>query len=261
MATNELNKRNNEYIYKLSKIITAEDSGINKETVDNVLKNTKNQLLDAQKKGITATQLFGTVNQYVLDIKDPKGAATRKEKLKNVGKKSTNSKNTANSRTTKHLFEFDFKTEFFDTAGLLFIMFAFMYGITSIMNPKNATSMGIVSLISIAVLSGLVYVFSIRYITPNPKVLESKKPAWKKILAVIGLIASWMILFTLVAMVPKQFNPELPNGFLFVLAIIGLLVYLYWRKSTKLPKGFLVIGILAANASNLYKQNYEKGKK
>lgn len=264
MSENELSKKNADYIFRLKKAITADDSKIESVQVDEILSTTKNQLLEGQKKGQTAAQLFGTVNQYALDLKDPKGSAARRKKTQELAKGKPSAKQaTTDFMKQPNLFDFSFRTLAIDTTLELMIMFFGMYGITGMLAAKNsgAQQMGITTLIVLSVLTGILYSWISRFLTPNPKSTEPLRPAWKTILITLIVIAGWLLIFFLAAFIPSILNPKVPAVVLLVVAAALLVFYLNWKKRTGIPKGFLPIGTLSTTARMQYRQLHPKGAK
>ncbi|WP_143810592.1 DUF1129 family protein, partial [Oenococcus oeni] len=89
MTNSELSKRNQEFIFHLTKLLNNSKS-FNDEKTNSTLITVREKLLAGQKTGKTARQLFGTPSEFYQDLIDPKGAANRRRKLAQQGHKVNN---------------------------------------------------------------------------------------------------------------------------------------------------------------------------
>ncbi|MDN6968398.1 DUF1129 domain-containing protein [Oenococcus sp. UCMA 17063] len=262
MTNSELSKRNQEFLFHLTKLLNNSKS-FDDEKTNSTLIAVREKLLSGQKTGKTARQLFGTPSEYYQDLVDPKGAANRRKKLAQQGHKVNNPESTApRPRITQQLFDYGFGIEFVDTTWTLLIMFSALYAITgAVGSSKQSQGVGLITILLFSFISGAAYVFALRILTPDPSKKE-RLPIWQRLLYSLLILASWLILFTGVTwLIPVKFNPVLNSLWLFAIAIVAGVSYYFWNKSSALPRGILIIGSLATNSSVQYRQKYPKIKK
>ncbi|MDN6900094.1 DUF1129 family protein [Oenococcus sicerae] len=264
MTNSELSKRNQEFIFHLTKLLSQSKS-FNDEKTNSTIAELQEKLLTGQKTGKTARQLFGTPTEYFQDLTDPKAAAARRKKLAQQGHHQAAASSAADARRpkiTQQLFEYSFWTEFLDTAWTLLIMFSAMYALTAALgtSSKKVQGVGLVSLFVLSIVAGAVYVFATRVLSPDPSKKE-RRPVWQRILLLLLALAALFIVFTAATLLPAVINPALSALWLFIIAIVSGVSYYFWRKQSCLPKGILIIGSLATNATLQYRQKYPKAKK
>ncbi|MDR0899627.1 MAG: DUF1129 domain-containing protein [Lactobacillaceae bacterium] len=264
MANNDLSKKNEDYLFRLKKELSKDDK-IVPEKLDDVLKQTSTQLLEGQKQGKTAVQLFGTVSEYVLDIKDPKGASARRQRALQAARTSTvKQAQREDPMGGKNVFDFSFKTEFIDTTLTLAIMFSLFYAVSTLLSGTKQSAqagLGVISILGISLITGALYTMIARYVSSNPKDGASKKPIWIKIVSVIAMIVVWLGAFLLMSLIPSTINIPLNPIALAAIAAILFAIYRWWKPKSGLPKGLLVIGPLSTNATLQYREKYGKGVK
>ncbi|ABJ56113.1 DUF1129 domain-containing protein [Oenococcus oeni] len=262
MTNSELSKRNQEFIFHLTKLLNNSKS-FNDEKTNSTLITVREKLLAGQKTGKTARQLFGTPSEFYQDLIDPKGAANRRRKLAQQGHKVNNPASTAaRPRITQQLFDYGFGIEFIDTSWTLLIMFSALYAITgAIGSSKQSQSIGLITIFLFSLISGAAYVFVLRILTPDPSKKE-RIPIWQRLLYSLLILVSWLVLFTgVTSLIPVKFNPVLNSLWLFAIAVVAGVSYYFWNKKSSLPRGILIIGSLATNSSVQYRQKYPKIKK
>lgn len=264
MTNSELSKRNQEFIFHLTKLLKNSKS-FDDEKTDSTLSTVKQRLLEGQKKGRTARQIFGTPTEYFQDLIDPKGAALRRKRLASkIHTPAKNNKQTQSARQprfTQNLFQFSFWTEFVDTAWTLLTMFAVLYAITGLIPTKTRQDIGLLTLVFFSLITGAAYVLILRVLTPDPA-KDQKRPLIQRIGLTVSGILAWFVVFSAVSFaVPRWLNPSLNANWLILIAIAAGGSYYFWRKNSSLPRGFLVIGGLATNASLQYRQKHPKIKR
>lgn len=186
-----LTKRNAEYMYKFNQALagTKLTAAQKAETVNKMVQ----ELVEGQKSGKTARNMWGTVDQRVQTILNP---PKRKP---------------------------DPKRDYWPNAGynaLLFLMiFTFMYGIISFFPSKGHPQpvMGITGIIISAAIAGVGIPLVTMMFTPGVK---HKYSIWIRIAIMIVFVVVWMGVFTGAAMLPAVINPAL-NRYAYL--VLGLL--------------------------------------
>lgn len=185
-----LTKRSVQYVYDLRKRLSQE---LDMEDQEKAMAEILPELIAAQKKGITARQLFGPVDQKAKEIiegpeEEPK--------------------------------EMSFGMMWLDNTVIVFVFLAAMTGIMQVFNMKGS-AYGITSLLVSSVFGGLVFnmMYRLIYRYEKPGADKSKKPkTWKAILIIIALTFAWMIIFSASLMIPAAINPALNPIILLILA-------------------------------------------
>lgn len=191
MTNSELSKRNQEFIFHLTKLLSQSKS-FNDEKTNSTIAELQEKLLTGQKTGKTARQLFGTPTEYFQDLTDPKAAAARRKKLAQQGHHQAAASSAADARRpkiTEQLFEYSFWTEFLDTAWTLLIMFSAMYALTAALgtSSKKVQGVGLVSLFVLSIVAGAVYVFATRVLSPDPSKKRTAASLAKNTVIVVGV--------------------------------------------------------------------------
>ncbi|EHN58498.1 DUF1129 family protein [Oenococcus kitaharae] len=262
MANSELSKRNQEFVFHLTKLL-GESKSFDDDKTNSTISNVTEKLLAGQKTGQTARQLFGTPSEYYQDLVDPKGAAERRRKLAQMqqGKKAAPADRRARPKISEQLFDFSFWLEFIDTSWTLLIILAALYGLTMLTSNGRNQGVGVVTLFIWAIITGAAYVFVLRIVSPNPSKKE-RRPVWQRVLFTLVAGVVWVGAFSgLALIIPPVINPALNSAWLFTIAVVGAAVYYIWRRQSPLPKGILIIGSLATNAALKYREKYPKAKK
>ncbi len=200
----QLTKRNQQYIFDLNKALDA--ANLSEEEKVQALHEMLPVLVQEQKGGRTARQLYGTVSERTEAIlaEPTKAEETTKPVLMWV-----------------------------DNTLLILGVFGVMMGIVGLFSSKNTQVYGIVTLILMAMVGGWVFYLMYKYMYQyeRPGADKSKRPKlWKSILILIGSFFVWTAVISLSALLPSVINPVLDP---FVLVIIGgaaLLLRYYLKK-------------------------------
>ncbi|MEJ6400128.1 DUF1129 family protein [Nicoliella lavandulae] len=197
-----LTKRNAEYMFRFKQQLdqlnlTAEKK---RETVDSMVK----ELVDNQKSGATARNLYGTVEERIESIKNP---PRQKEPI------------LANywPNAVYNFFVF-------------FALFMVLYGIT-FMISKPATgqenSAGLVAVLIASALTGAGMPIITRLFDVN--VIHTHK-WYTRALLMIGMFIVWIAVFYSTALIPTAINPILPAVVDIILAVLSFAAS-FWIKS------------------------------
>ncbi|MHC5373198.1 DUF1129 domain-containing protein [Enterococcus sp. LJL120] len=201
----QLTKRNEQYIFDLKKSMNA--ANLSEADQAEALHDILPTLVEGQKKGITARQLYGTVSESV-------------EQIMNKPKESK-----VNAPVMMWLDNF-----------LLFLgIFAAIFGLMNqFAASSNSGSFGLVTLIVGAAAGGWVMYLMYKYVYQydRPGADKSKKPKmWKSMLLMVGATLIWLVAFTASGLLPAVINPVLDPIVMLVLgaAVLGLRWYLKKR--------------------------------
>ena len=191
---NQLSKRSAQYIYELKKALSTE---MNVENQERALNELLPKVVAEQKKGVTARQLLGPVDDCArLIIEGPK------EEPK----------------------EMPIWQMWLDNGLMIFVLLGAFSGVMGLFT-ENPMIIGIVSMIISAVIGGGIFYLMYRWIYQydRPGADRSKKPkTWKSILMIIALMFVWIAALQLsMVWLPQRFNPSLtPIWMLIVSALV-----------------------------------------
>ncbi|MDT2828662.1 DUF1129 domain-containing protein [Enterococcus viikkiensis] len=204
----KLTKRNEQYIFDLKKALKA--ANLTDEQTIIALNEMLPTLVEEQKTGKTARQLFGTVSERLEAI---------------VNKPVEQKKSTVASLM------------WLDNFLLLFGLLGILSGIMGLFVPRGtqaqSTSYGLTALVVASAVGGLIfymmYLFIYQYEQPGAD--KSKKPkTWKTILMLGSVTLVWFLVFNGAALLPASLNPILDPVVLIALAAIGLALRFYLKK-------------------------------
>lgn len=181
----QLTKRNEQYIFDLKKSLNA--ANLSEELQAVALSSILPELVEGQKTGKTARQLFGTVGErteLILAAPAPSKEGTMYEM-------------------------------WLDNSLLIFVFLTvLMAGVMPLLTKNAAASQqqGIISILVGAITGGyafyLIHKFVYRY--DRPGVDQTGRPGgFKSMLIMIGVMLVWMFLFMLSAFIPPIINPVL----------------------------------------------------
>ena len=212
----QLTKKNEQYIFDLNKALEAANLTETEKVV--ALHEMLPTLVEEQKVGKTARQLYGTVSERTDAIVN-----------KPVEQKRT---------TTASLM-------WLDNFLLIFGMLGLISGVMAMFIPKGtqAASYGLTALLVASALGGLIfymmYLFIYRFEYPGAD--RSQKPkTWKSMVMIACVTLVWLLVFNGAALLPRTLNPIIDP---FVLAILSLAALggRYYLK-----KRFNIVSSLAA---------------
>jgi len=209
-----LTKRNEEFMFQLGKQLDALNAKADKKA--QVIEETMTALVEGQKKGTTAKQLFGTPTAYAAEIVN--GPVRR-------GPQPQSS----------------YKLLALDNGLMFFNIFAFMFGLMSVFSPKSMAAdqtgtSGILAIILVAISGGLLFAWVTKALSPAKKG-EEKKPVWYKILSVVAALVAWIAIYFAASLLPGMINPTLPGIAYIVLAVLGFLADMYVRRRYNIVGG------------------------
>lgn len=194
----QLNKRNQQYLYDFDKAL--QEKNIAMEKSQSVKFEMMNTLIKAQKKGITAKQIYGTVSQQVTHV-----IAGPKEDL-------------SKPSSDFHLFV--------DGGLMLGSVFMIISGIT----PQQR--LGIVALLLNFLFAGLAMLIITK---SSPKYLGTTDIKNKKFLiryvgtTILGM-AIWMVGMIVIQFLPEVINPVFDGTIYVVLGLAALALRFYIKK-------------------------------
>lgn len=215
-----LTKRSEEFMYQLNKQL--DEQGIKQDKKPEALKTTIDTLLEGQKKGQTARQLFGT-------------PAEKADELINGPKKAP----VPASQSSFGLLATDNGLMFFSIFALLFgFMGTFQSKALKAQAATSGTS-GILAIILVAVFGGLLFAWVTKSIQPGSEKAKQHSMWYKIGVVAVGLVA-WIAIYFFVGFMPaKGINAQLPGLVYIVLAVIGFGVDIYLRRKYHIVGGAL----------------------
>ncbi|AYW46360.1 DUF1129 domain-containing protein [Tetragenococcus koreensis] len=199
----QLTKRNQQYIFDLNKALDA--ANLSEEEKVQVFHEMLPVLVQEQKNGTTARQLYGTVSERTEAIlATPTKVETTRPVLMWV-----------------------------DNTLLILGVFGLMMGIVGLFSNQNNQVYGIVTLILMAMVGGWVFYLMYKYMYQyeRPGADKSQRPKlWKSILILIASFFVWTAVISLSALLPGVINPVLDPFFLVLIGGASLLLRYYLKK-------------------------------
>lgn len=199
----KLTKRNQQYIFDLKKSMTAANFSEEEKTV--ALHDVLPALVEGQKKGITARQIFGTVSDCMDSIIN-----------KPVPKKES---------TAVMMWLDNF---------LLFLgLFGIMVALMTYFSKEKAIPYGILTLVIGSAVGGWILYLMYKYVYQydRPGADKSKKPKmWKSMTVMVLSTLLWIVLFTASASLPSSINPVLDPVILALIGGAALAIRHYLKK-------------------------------
>ncbi|MEE8824491.1 hypothetical protein LASUN_23040 [Lentilactobacillus sunkii] len=188
-----LTKRNAEYMFKFNQALGA--TKLSAEKKSDAVQTMVQQLLEGQKSGKTAKNMWGTVDQKVENTVHPpaRPADPRRDYWKNAGY----------------------------NAVLFLTIFFLMYGVLYFLPTKgsaHAPMMGITGILISAAVAGLGIPIVTMMFTPGVK---HKFSVWIRIILVILFLIVWMGIFTVASILPTVLNPVLNPIIYIVLGVLS----------------------------------------
>ncbi|MBV7392172.1 DUF1129 domain-containing protein [Enterococcus alishanensis] len=202
----QLTKRNEQYIFDLKKALAA--ANFSQEQTTTELNEMLRALVEEQKRGVTARQLYGTVTE-------------RMEAIVN--------KPVVKAKSTQPFLMW------LDNFLMFFALLAALSGIMSFFMPagQSVSTYGLTAIILAAALGGVIfymmYLFFYQYDEPGAD--KSKKPkTWKSILIIVVAFVLWYIIFNATVYLPTSLNPMLNPIALIILAAASLGLRFFLKK-------------------------------
>jgi uncharacterized membrane-anchored protein len=211
----QLTKRNKNYIFQLRKAMKAANYSESEEI--KILNNLLPKLLDAQQKGQTARQLFGTVAEYMSKLKS-KSVIVKNDKV---------------------LFMWIDNT---------LLMLGLLSTMTTIMSffakNKEVKGNGIITLLVMAAIGGCVFLimYHLFYKYEKPEVDRSTKPRWwVSMLILLSSMLVWMLLMSLTTLLPNNLNPVLSKEVMLFMAVLSLVGWRVFHKKFNIESSFIQV--------------------
>lgn len=208
----KLTKRNEQYIFDLKKSMSAANFSEEEKTV--ALHDVLPALVDGQKKGTTARQLFGTVSECMDGI---------------INKP-------AESSESKPVFIW------LDNFLMMFGIFAvILNALGMFMKQKNQMQYGLITLLVGAGIGAWVMYLMYKYIYQydRPGADKSKKPKrWKSMLILTAAVLVWMLVFMVAVAIPRAVNPVLDPIIMIVIGAAALGLRYYLKKKYHIVGSF-----------------------
>lgn len=205
-----LTKRNREYMLKLEEHLAATNLAEDKRQA--TLHQMAEELSTKQRQGVTAIKLYGPVEQRVeLIVNGPKEPAKPQP----------------------------FWVAALDNVLIMFMLFALMFAFMLTFSKSSASTsqMGVITLFGTAIIAGVGMAYFYRNIQPQPG--QPRRPFWQMMVLMIGLIAVWMVLYFLMALIPAAVNVVLPPLVDLILAAIAFVVRLYLKQRLHFQSPFM----------------------
>lgn len=206
-----LTKRNADYMFRFNQALQA--TKLSTEKKAEIVKTTTNELLEGQKTGKTAKNMYGNdVNARVKEIiegpKRPAGAM--------------------DPYWPSALYN-----------GLnFFTIFCIMFGVMFLISPasqRTNQSVGLVSILLSSAIAGLA-------LPQIPRIFDSKREhryaLWIRIVGAVVFLILWLLLFTMTAALPGILNPTLGAWPMIILGVLGGLLSILVKRQYKLTQGF-----------------------
>ena len=214
LATSGLSNRNQAFIWQMVQLVDGDT------TKAALIAEVGAKLLEGQKTGATAKQLFNTPAEAL----GFKAAATTETEQEGRGYAS-----------------YGFWPLMFDNALAFFMMFSFMFGLTLLFSKANqegsAGAAGITSLVLTSLLGGALFAIVTQIFAPSK---DGKKTAgWIKVIVAVVAFVAWFLAYMAFAFLPTVINPLLPGWVYLVLAVVAFIGFRFWRAKTGMQGGFL----------------------
>lgn len=208
-----LTKRNEEFVYQLNKQLDAQ--GIKADKKPEAMQETIDALLEGQKTGTTAKQMFGTPTEKAKDL-------------------ISGPKKLPGQRTSS------FWLLALDNALMFFNIFTLLFGAMAIFSPKSMKveqtgTTGITAIIIVGVVGGLLFAWITTLIQPQKG--KTKQPLWYRILAIIAALIAWVLVYMVASLMPNVINPQLPGAAYIALGVLGFIAEMYFRRKFHIVGG------------------------
>ncbi|PAL01496.1 hypothetical protein B8W96_00845 [Lentilactobacillus parakefiri] len=204
-----LTKRNAEYMFKFNQALSTTKLSADKK--NEAVQTMVQELLEGQKSGKTARNMWGTVEQKVETTVHPpaRPADPRRDYWKNAGY----------------------------NAVLFLTIFFLMYGVLWFLPTKggqHSPMMGIAGILISAAVAGLGIPIVTSMFMPGVK---HKFSIWIRIVLVILFLIVWMGIFTLSSILPPVLNPVLNPIVYIVLGVLSGVTSFYIKRRFNITGG------------------------
>lgn len=204
-----LTKRNAEYMFKFNQALGATKLSADKK--NEAVQTMVQELLEGQKSGKTARNMWGTVDQKIETTVHPpaRPADPRRDYWKNAGY----------------------------NAVLFLTIFFLMYGVLWFLPTKggqHSPMMGITGILISAAVAGLGIPIVTMMFTPGVK---HRFSIWIRIILVVLFLIVWMEIFTLSSILPPVLNPVLNPIVYIVLGVLSGVAAFFVKRRFNITGG------------------------
>ncbi|GEP18947.1 DUF1129 domain-containing protein [Pediococcus argentinicus] len=194
----ELTKRNADFMFRLRKELA--DQKIDADKLKQALDDTEAKLLEGQKKGQTAKQLFGTPTEHMQEIvHGPK---------RQIG-----------AQTTDNLW-----LRAVDNGLIFMALFSAMYALMAFFQPaaivKSPGPAGLLAIIGTSAVGGIGMGYVYKWLYPSSN--GGKRPTfWRQIGVTTAAVLAWIVAYMVFSVIPSVINPTLPAFGYVILAALA----------------------------------------
>ncbi|MGO3170595.1 MAG: DUF1129 domain-containing protein [Bavariicoccus seileri] len=200
----QLTKRNDQYLFELNKILEAANYSLPER--DAIIDPMVIELVEKQKSGVTARQLYGTLTEYSEKIISGE-----------TGDTSVDGKSPAWQIGV-------------DGGLLLGGIFALISGISLLINQKDAQPMGLITLLMNFIAGGLMIIVLSNHL-PTAEGKKGKKGYFKYLLVSLGVMAVWLLaIVSIPLLVPASLNIALPAAGYIIIGAVAILGKIMFKK-------------------------------
>ncbi|WP_125583647.1 DUF1129 domain-containing protein [Levilactobacillus cerevisiae] len=207
-----LTKRNADYMFRFNKAL--DQTKLTPEKKAAAVQKMVNELVDGQKSGATAKNLYGDVEKQVKVVVDGPVTATAV-----IGGPN-------------------YWPNMIYNALTFFMIFNLMFGIMYLFSPKLMTSsqpVGITAITVSALVAGFILPIMPRLFDPK---IKHKYNGWIRALFVLLGFIVWMVLFYAAQMLPSVINPVLMPWPSIILGVVSIALMFWIRRTYKIRGGF-----------------------
>ncbi|HEN6464397.1 TPA: DUF1129 family protein [Streptococcus agalactiae] len=204
MTLQDLTKKNQEFVHIATNQLLAD--GKSDAEIKAILEEHLPEIIDNQKKGITARSLLGAPTTWAASFTERPEDKARVSVQKN---------------TNPWLM-------WLDTSLLFLGLVTALNGLMLLFGQSNVNT-GLISILTLGFGGGAAMYVTYYYIYRHMGKPKSERPGWLKSFAVLALVMLvWFALFAVVPLLPATINPKLPEVVLFIIALasFGLRFYL-----------------------------------
>ncbi|MFD1454905.1 DUF1129 domain-containing protein [Levilactobacillus lanxiensis] len=207
-----LTKRNADYMFRFNKAL--DKTKLSPEKKASAVQDMVNELVEGQKSGKTAKNIYGDVDARVKAVVDGPVTATAV-----IGGPN-------------------YWPNMIYNALTFFMIFNLMFGIMYLFSPKLMTSsqpVGITAITVSAVVAGFILPIMPRLFDPK---IKHKYNGWIRALFVLLGFIVWMVLFYAAQLLPGVINPVLMPWPSIILGVVSIALMYWLRRTYKIRGGF-----------------------
>lgn len=200
----QLTKKNDQFMFDLKKILD-ETTEVEEHQKIEAFNTMLHNLVEGQKTGTTAKQLYGTPTEAVVFI------------------------TTKPAKPVKT----NFLSMWLDNSLMLFAFLALMTGVMAMVSKTPQPQQGLLSILIGAVSGGLSFylIYRFIYIYDMPGADRSKRPGALKTGGIMALcFIPWIMVFSLSSFIPKSINPSFDPLITIVLGAIAYGIHYILKK-------------------------------